>query len=245
MVRAIIEPLEFLRYLGKGFLPDINYVDCVILLFDGSHVRFIKSNFRTRKLTGFSNDCLLVEENVAICSGFGIGCPATVAAMEELIAAGAKRIISFGTAGSISPGLKLGDVAVSVKSKSDEGTSGHYISSLDYVYPHENLTLDLYQVLSKKFGNTYKVISWTTDAPFRETKEALTKYKSLGINTIEMESSAIFTLGQYRNVEVASVFVIGDKLSEDGWSPGFLERIVQTRSKNALKHLIKYFLSFS
>ncbi len=244
METDIVNPLSYLRYLGKGSIPDISYADTVLVLYDNSIAKYLKRNFRTRKIAGFSFNCYLIEENVVICHGFGIGSPAAVAAAEELIAAGAKQIISVGTAGGISPGLKLGDYTVCTKTLSDEGTSQHYVSGLGFIFPDENLTSDLYELIRDHFENAYKVSTWTTDAPYRETSLALESYQLKGINTVEMESSALFALGQFRNIPMASVFVIGDILSVDGWRPGFLERKVQSNIRLLLIKLIEYYTSF-
>jgi uridine phosphorylase len=197
------------------------------------------------KLVDFQIIVFLIEDRVIICYGFGIGSPAAVAAMEELIAAGVKRIVSFGTAGAITPNLKLGDIGVCSKALSDEGTSCHYELNSGFTYPEEKLTNMLFELLNGKIDNTYNVCTWTTDAPFQESVQSLKRNINLGIDTVEMEASALFTLGKFRNVEVASVFVIGDLLTENGWNPGFLKRKVQGNCRKLVITIIEYCLTFN
>jgi purine-nucleoside phosphorylase len=47
--------------------------------------------------------------------------------------------------------------------------------------------------------------SWTTDAPFRETAEAIEAAKKRGILAVEMEAAALYTFAKARNVRVLCI----------------------------------------
>jgi purine-nucleoside phosphorylase len=47
------------------------------------------------------------------------------------------------------------------------------------------------------------------------------RYRSDGVATVEMEVSALFAVGVYRGVDVSSIFVISDLLSEEDWNQGY------------------------
>jgi len=49
-----------------------------------------------------------------------------------------------------------------------------------------------------------------------------------------METSAVFALAKYRNVEVASLQVISDILSETSWLQAFEQQTVRENSKKAI-----------
>lgn len=66
--------------------------------------------------------------------------------------------------------------------------------------------------------NAHEGPSWTTDAVYRETIAEARAYQAEGILTVEMEAAALFAVAQYRDVELASAFVISDHLlAADGW----------------------------
>lgn len=241
--KVAVSPEALLKYLNKGLIPEIPQVNCVIILYESSLLKFIKRHFKVKEIKGFTSNCHLIEDKILICSGFGIGCPAAVDAMEGLIAAGATRFLTIGTAGGISSQSKLGDIVVCTKALIDEGTSSHYIPGKKFSYPHKGLTVELYDLVQKEFKFRSKGSTWSTDAPFRETIQKLIAHQKRGIQTVDMEASALFTLGQFRNVEVASVFVIGDLLSSEGWHPGFLQKKVQTICKHLVNTVIKYYLA--
>ena len=44
--------------------------------------------------------------------------------------------------------------------------------------------------------------SWTTDAPFRETAEAIEKARAMGIFAVEMEAAALYAFARVANARV-------------------------------------------
>ena len=155
-----------------------------------------------------------------------IGSPAATTLLEEAIVFGAKRVISMGTAGGLQFDLTPGDVVVCDKAIRDEGTSHHYLASSKYALPSKNLTEALIKNLGDKKIDFKVGPSWTIDAPYRETKAEIERYREEGIYAVEMEASALFSVGQYRKIDVASAFVISDIVGKK-WEPNFQERPVR------------------
>ncbi|MEK6904857.1 MAG: nucleoside phosphorylase, partial [Nanoarchaeota archaeon] len=157
------------------------------------------------------------HKNIGIVLMTGIGSPNAATVMEELIALGGKEFLNIGSAG----GLKDFGIFLCEKSIRDEGTSYHYITLGKYAYPDKGLTNRLEKQLVKNRISFQKATSWTIDAPYRETKAEIQKYKKQGVATVEMESSALFTVAQVRKVKIASAFVVSDILGDDKWDPQF------------------------
>ena len=89
--------------------------------------------------------------------------------------------------------------------------------------------------LKKKGLQFFRGVTWTIDAPYRETKAELQHYKKLGISTVEMEASAMFAVAKYRKVKIASAFVVSDILGTK-WVPKFHKLDVK-RTLNKLDRL--------
>jgi uridine phosphorylase len=71
--------------------------------------------------------------------------------------------------------------------------------------------------------------TWTTDAPYRETREEVMQYQSEGVKTVEMESAGLFTVGQVREVQTASVVIGMDSLAALRWqTPERLDGIMRS-----------------
>lgn len=163
---------------------------------------------------------------VGVLSNFGIGAPVIVSLTEEMIAWGVKRFIILSWGGALQADLNAGDIVVADKAIRDEGVSHHYLPSEAFVHAGSSLTgklkahLDA-QSVSCKTGGT-----WTTDAPYRETREEILKYQADGIQVVEMEIAGLFTLAKVREVQAAAVVVVADRLAHLKWeSPGDMRAI--------------------
>lgn len=151
-----------------------------------------------------------------------IGAPLVAIALEELAALGTRTVVGLGTAGAIAARLAVGDVVVCSAALRDEGTSHHYERDERWAVPNPRVTEHLRAALPRAaFGPT-----WTTDAPYRETAEEIAAYQREGVLTVDMEASALFTVGASLGVRTAAVFCVSDVLHGDTWQPHFYSRMV-------------------
>jgi uridine phosphorylase len=159
---------------------------------------------------------------IAVVGGFGIGAPAAATVLEELIALGAREFISIGAAGCLQPRCGFGEAVVCTGAIRDEGVSHHYAVAEKFAWPSETLTSRLAQTLTAGRTAPQSGLTWTIDAPFRETVAEARSYQAEGVVCAEMEAAALFTVGRYRGVDVAAAFVISDHLlAEDRWTHAF------------------------
>lgn len=61
---------------------------------------------------------------------------------------------------------------------------------------------------------------WTTDAIYRESVDDIACHQAAGVLGVDMETSAMYALGQFRGVEVANVLAVSDELWHE-WNPAF------------------------
>jgi uridine phosphorylase len=149
-----------------------------------------------------------------------LGAPATILVMEELIACGARVFIGLGFAGSIQPEAPVGTCFIPTSCIRDEGTSPHYLSSDEGLRPAPRLVRALEKARLKKGILAYTGPLWTTDAPYREMVTTIEEYRLRNVLGVDMETSAMYALGVYRNVEVCNLLVVSDELWRD-WRPAF------------------------
>ena len=161
------------------------------------------------------------DNRVAVKGDFGIGAPAAIVVLEELIVQGIRRFLSIGTAGSLQGSLDIGDIVVCNRAVRDEGTSHHYLSPEKYAHASPAMTNRLIEALQAA-GTPYSVgTSWTIDASYRETVAEVQHYQSEGVLTVEMEAAALFAVAAYRGVEMGSLLTISDSLADQTWDPQF------------------------
>ncbi len=215
--QALFNPQDYVswkNYLKKDYKTAPNKY---IFIYYGKILNHFKRNYSYNKIKLYRLITIYQHKNIGIVLMTGIGSPNAATVMEELIALGGKEFLNIGSAG----GLKDFGIFLCEKSIRDEGTSYHYITLGKYAYPDKGLTNRLEKQLVKNRISFQKATSWTIDAPYRETKAEIQKYKKQGVATVEMESSALFTVAQVRKVKIASAFVVSDILGDDKWDPQF------------------------
>jgi len=76
--------------------------------------------------------------------------------------------------------------------------------------------------------------SWTTDAPFRETEEAIQAARSKGILAVEMEAAALYTFARRKGVAVLCLAHVTNTMGQE---EGDFEKGVADGTAEALKVL--------
>ena len=153
--------------------------------------------------------------------------------LEEMIVSGARRVIEVGLCGGLLRSLRVGEIVVANRALVDEGTSSLYHQKADAFDASEELTRQVEQTLKKK-KTPHKIGTvWTTDAPYRETRTKLLRFRQKGAVGVNMETSALFAVAKFRRIEIASLQVVSDLVLERGWKPSFHENIVAKQSELA------------
>ena len=127
-----------------------------------------------------------------------VGAPFAVLVAEELFVSGCELLISVTSAGQV---VSVGHPPYMVlieRALRDEGTSYHYMPPSPFSYLHPALR----EMICTHWDSTRVPLhigsSWTTDAPFRETEEAIAACVEMGILAVEMEAAALYALGSAR-----------------------------------------------
>ncbi|MBW1644218.1 MAG: nucleoside phosphorylase [Deltaproteobacteria bacterium] len=168
-----------------------------------------------------------------------VGAPYAAMLLETLVAWGAEKIIFFGWCGAISHDVKIGDVIIPTGAIIDEGTSKHYHQEEDGVSrPSSYILKNTKEALIKAGLAFHEGVVWSTDAIYRETSEKVKYYQAKDILAVEMELSALFTVGKFRNVQMGGILVVSDELSTLKWQPGFKEQHFK-ESRKAVIEVIK------
>lgn len=151
----------------------------------------------------------------------GIGAPAAVFLFEDLIARGCTTLVACGGAGALVD-LALGHPIVVSTAVRDEGTSFHYLPAAREIHADPN-GIDVMRRVLEDRELPYEVgKTWTTDAPYRETRAKVMARRDEGCLTVEMEAAALIAVARFRDVRFAQVIYAGDSLAAEvydhrGW----------------------------
>ena len=166
---------------------------------------------------------------VAVLTSFGGGSPMVMELAEELAVMGVKKMVLMTWGGTLQTDLKPGDIVVCNRAIRDEGASHHYLPPTKYIDADEALVNELVSAIQKRGAQCAVGTTWTTDAPYRETREEVIQYQAEGVKTVEMESAGLFTVGQVRGVQTASVVIGMDSLASLRWeAPKSLDSIMKS-----------------
>ncbi|MEJ2169858.1 MAG: nucleoside phosphorylase [Desulfobacterales bacterium] len=76
---------------------------------------------------------------------------------------------------------------------------------------------------------------WSTDAVFRETRKRVAAYQQSGILAVDMETSALCSVANFRGVDLGAILVVSDELSSLTWRPGFKHKKFAEGRKTACR----------
>ena len=134
--------------------------------------------------------------------GRAVGAPFAVLVAEELFASGCELLVSLTSAGQINPAGELPYFVVIDRALRDEGTSYHYAAPSDYSEADPKLVATASRALKARGVNAVTGASWTTDAPFRETANAIAAARAKGILAVEMEAAALYAFARAAHKKV-------------------------------------------
>lgn len=184
-----------------------------LLFYMHGGIEFLTKNYNTGCLTErfprFLNACPVYQvkgyNNLCFLNG-GYGAPQSADTVETLNALGVKKIVSVGMLGAFSKNLKQNDIIIPSKAFSEEGTSRHYYENAEFFCPDE--TLMNYALESIINGKNYPIV--TTDAVYRQTFYKENLWRNKGAVGVDMETSALFSVGKYLGIKVVSVLIVSD-----------------------------------
>jgi uridine phosphorylase len=173
-------------------------------------------------------------------AGPAVGAPMAVLTLEKLVALGAHRIIAYGWCGSLSDNLHIGDVLLPTWAVSNEGTSAHYpVTSRPE--SHETTRQLLSDQLTAQGLTVRTGPIWTTDAPYRESGDQVSRLGEQGVLGVDMEYAALVAAAAFRKIELTAVMLVSDELWSGKWKPGFRTKDFREKSRDILNYLTEFF----
>jgi len=215
---AVMRPEDTISMRKRfGNFPKVDAPEGLILCLKNDLPSQLRWRVPIQKVGKVMGDFYLVRSTrgrVGVLSNFGIGAPVVASLTEEMVAWGVKRFVILSWGGALQNSLGTADIVLTDKAIRDDGVSHHYLPSEKYVYANRSLTEKIKNHLSEDFtiGAT-----WTTDAPYRETREEILKYQTEGVQVVEMEIASLFSIAQVRGVDASAVVVVADKLANLEW----------------------------
>ncbi len=170
---------------------------------DGDIVRALKAGGRAQRHPGwvcYHTDMFVFEEDglhIGVV-GCAVGASFAVLVAEEMFASGCELLISVTSSGRIVPVGEPPYFVLIDRALRDEGTSYHYLPPADWSDAPGELIARLDGAFEGAGVEVLRGATWTTDAPFRETAEAIAAAEARGVLAVEMEAAALYAFAQAR-----------------------------------------------
>jgi len=208
---SVFEPAALLREARrqKG-LAAVDVPPLCILDPDGDLTRYLRMSGRAKRFDGwpcYHTELFSFQLAGQACGiiAYAVGAPFAVLVAEELFACGCRSLISLTSAGQIIPAGSPPYFVVIDRALRDEGTSYHYAAPNAFAEADPKVVAAAMAALTSAGLRAHVGPSWTTDAPFRETADAIGAARARGVLAVEMEAAALYAFARRRNKTVLCI----------------------------------------
>jgi uridine phosphorylase len=144
--------------------------------------------------------------------GHVVGGSFAVLVAEQLFASGCELLLSVTSAGQITDVGPPPYYILIERALRDEGTSYHYLPPSTWAAADPAL-IALAAAAAARAGRKLHIgDTWTTDAPFRETEEAIASRRRAGILAVEMEAASLYAFAAARGRPVICLAHVSNQL---------------------------------
>lgn len=220
---SVFSPENLLREARrqKG-VPESPIPDVCILDPDGDIVRHLRATGRAQRVEGWAcyhSDMVRFmhggrEYGIVGCA---VGASYAVLLAEQMFVSGCRLLVSVTSSGQIGRLREPPYFILIERALRDEGTSYHYLpADRDYAEADPALVATVTPALAQSDTPVERGASWTTDAPYRETPEAIEAARAEGILAVEMEAAALYTFSEARGKPVLCFAHVTNQMGQLG-----------------------------
>ncbi len=192
---------------------------------DGDVVRMLKRRGTGRVSDAWAcyhTDLYEFEAAGEVCGvvGCAVGSSFAVLIAEQMFQSGCELLISITSSGQIVSAGPTPYFVLIERALRDEGTSYHYLPPSEF----SELPAAVREGAARLLGTMPSLIrgaTWTTDAPFRETRAAIERAEGLGILAVEMEAAALYAFGTANRRRVLCFAHVTNQMARE---PGDFEK---------------------
>jgi len=216
--------------------------DVVLLPGDPGRVDRIAGHCEDSEVVAQNREYKLVNatyegRDVTICST-GIGSPSAAIAVEELAAVGCETFVRVGTTGALQRGIDIGDMVVATGAAKDEGTTARYEDKAVPAVPDYDVLSALVDAAEENGENVHVGPVATDDAFYAETDEYVDAWEAAGLQCVEMEAAAIFSLARRKGLAAGAICTVDGNLVEGTQKGETDDEELPAKAKNNVERAI-------
>jgi uridine phosphorylase len=219
---SVFQPAALLREARrqKG-IAAVDVPPICVLDPDGDIVRRLRRDGLARPFEGWpcyhtQMDAFTLGGRTVGIVGCAVGAPFAVLIAEQLFASGCRLLLSVTSAGQITRSAPTPYFVVIDRALRDEGTSYHYAAPGDYADADPRLVEMAATALDRRKLPVIVGPTWTTDAPYRETAEAIDAARTGGLLAVEMEAAALYAFARANGTAVLCLAHVTNTMAQGG-----------------------------
>lgn len=224
---SVFQPAALLREARRQKnLPDLDVPPACLLDPDGDIVTHLVRTGQARRHPGWAcyHTELLTFDLPGVAHPVGVigravGASFAVLLAEQLFASGCRTLLSITSSGRIAEDLPTSPHFVLIeRALRDEGTSHHYLPPGAFAAaPEPSLITAAVERLAAEAPEiiVLRGATWTTDAPFRETAEAIRSARAAGCLAVEMEAAALYAFATAARRRVLCLAHVTNAMGQD------------------------------
>jgi DeoD family purine-nucleoside phosphorylase len=217
-----------------------DYADACLLPGDPLRARYIAETYfenavqvnTERGLLGYTGE---FEGKRVSVQGTGMGCPGATIVFEELVQLGVTKLVRVGTCGGLQPHHALGDLIVALTAVPADATAAHLVgnephcptASWSLIHGAVHVAKEMKQPM-----HVGPIVS--SDLFYNPDGGQYERWSKRGVLAVEMEASALFTVGAIRGVESGCLLTVSDIVVE-----GEFKRISDDELKAAVDRMTR------
>jgi DeoD family purine-nucleoside phosphorylase len=217
-----------------------DYADACLLPGDPLRARYIAETYfenavqvnGERGLLGYTGE---YEGKRVSVQGTGMGCPGATIVFEELVQLGVTKLVRVGTCGGLQPHHALGDLIVALTAVPADATAAHLVgnephcptASWSLIHGAVHVAKEMSQPM-----HVGPIVS--SDLFYNPDGGQYERWSKRGVLAVEMEASALFTVGAIRGVESGCLLTVSDIVVE-----GEFKRISDDELKAAVDRMTR------
>lgn len=219
---SVFAPSALLREARRQKRLEAIAVPSVCILDpDGDLVRSLRATAKAEPFVGWpcyhtELDCFSLGGQEVGIIGRVVGSSFAVLVAEELFASGCRLLVSLTSAGQIVPSGPPPYFVIIDRALRDEGTSYHYAPPSEFADADIQLIATASKAMSGLEQRCVVGSSWTTDAPFRETAEAIEAARAKNILAVEMEAAALYAFARAAGVRLLCLAHVTNTMGRSG-----------------------------
>ncbi len=190
-----------------------------IVVGDPARAALIKDLLSDPKLVSESRGFLIYtgkyRRSAVSIAVHGVGAPSAAIVFEELGMLGVNTMVRLGSCGSLRKDIAVGSIIVATSAAhSNQGVISQYFQGdCPPNAPDPELTVRIMNYMRKAGLKIYSGPVVSSDAFYAEDPGFVEKWSRRGVLAVEMECSALFSLGWMRGWRTACVLVVSNSLA--------------------------------